>query len=375
MQSPSYVSRKENDPSRLDDLQALRAIAAAMVVFEHAIYTHHHKILGLDGDPTLYGLGDFGVRLFFCISGFIIFSSASKLLPGWPSVKNFAVRRLIRIVPLYWCVTAVYAVKLSLQGTPPTVTQLLSSLFFIPYVDAEGMMRPVLGAGWTLNYEMFFYVVLTASLFLAPHRRLPAVATAMVSLFLLRAIGILSGEGNLLPLYLLSESHLLFFVAGMLICKYRDKAVLGFLKWCHRRFTVPMVAVIAVGGMIAASPFVVHPGSKLLFELALCVLCVVMCVQTRTRGLKPSTPGQFQRLIVLAGDGSYSTYLTHGFVMGPVARVADRLGFVPPGWPFAMIMMLICTGVGMLIFRHFEKPLLANLNERWRAFNLTPARR
>ena len=116
------------DQSRFSELQALRAIAAAMVVFDHAVVTWYDKLAGTAAPATALHLSAFGVKLFFCISGFIIFNSVWNLWAGWPSVKNFAVRRLIRIVPLYWCITLIYAGKLSLQGSSPTIVQLFQSL-------------------------------------------------------------------------------------------------------------------------------------------------------------------------------------------------------------------------------------------------------
>jgi hypothetical protein len=81
----------------------IRAIAALLVFWGHAINAVHQKI---EADfPHLYG--PFGVDLFFVISGFVMVYSSERLFgqPGAPI--TFFVRRLARIVPLYWLATAV----------------------------------------------------------------------------------------------------------------------------------------------------------------------------------------------------------------------------------------------------------------------------
>ena len=357
---------------RFDELQALRAIAAGMVVLEHALLTWSAKVSTLtDSGISLYDLGDFGVRLFFCISGFIIFTSAAKLMPGLFSAANFTVRRLIRIVPLYWCATLIYAVKLALQGAPPTVQELAYSLLFIPYLDGTGLMRPILGAGWTLNFEMFFYAVLAISLFLDRRLRLPVVSAAMLALLASRAWGVFGPQDNLLgnALFLLAESYLLFFVAGMVIGYSIEAKVLALFAKIPARLTLWIVLLLALGGPVAIHFLAPSHAVLIAMQLALCTFCVLLCVHCRNN-TSQTKPSLFQRAIVLAGDGSYSTYLTHGFVMGPAARVVSALQLGISPWLFSIAMVLMCTVVGMGLYRYFEHPLLAALNERWRKGSL-----
>jgi exopolysaccharide production protein ExoZ len=97
------ISQPRYESSSLVSIQALRAIAALLVFWGHAINAVHQKI---EADfPHLYG--PFGVDLFFVISGFVMVYSSERLFgqPGAPI--TFFVRRLARIVPLYWLATAV----------------------------------------------------------------------------------------------------------------------------------------------------------------------------------------------------------------------------------------------------------------------------
>jgi exopolysaccharide production protein ExoZ len=355
-------------PRRFDELQALRAIAAGMVVLEHARMTYSAKVSAVgESVLTQLDLGDFGVRLFFCISGFIIFTSAAKLMPGVFSAANFAVRRLIRIVPLYWCATLIYSVKLALQGAPPTFQELAYSVLFIPYLDETGLMRPILGAGWTLNFEMFFYAVLACSLFMDRRLRLPVVSVAMLALLASRSWGLLGPQASVLgnALFLLAESYLLFFVAGMVIGYFIQARIFRLFAVIPARVTLWLLLALAVGGPVAIFWLTPSPEASIAMQLALCTFCVLMCVHCQNNSMQ-TQPSLFQKAVVLAGDGSYSTYLTHGFVMGPAARVVSALQLGVAPWLFSIVMVITCTAVGMCIYRYFEHPLLTALNERWR---------
>src|SRR4051812_30753120 len=104
-------------------VQMLRGVAALLVVFAHIAPQIEH----LHGPvPAWLDKGHFGVDIFFVISGFIIWTSsqAEHVTPG-----DFLLRRLIRVVPLYWIATGlVTAVAL----VAPAV--LSSTRFVLPHV-------------------------------------------------------------------------------------------------------------------------------------------------------------------------------------------------------------------------------------------------
>jgi peptidoglycan/LPS O-acetylase OafA/YrhL len=132
-------------PARADSLslvsiQALRAIAALLVFWGHAI---NAVTLEVPADfPHLYG--PFGVDIFFVISGFVMVYSSEGLFgqPGAP-IKFFA-RRIARIVPLYWAATAILVWFVVPYASTKAV---LGSLFFAPRIPSEA---PLLFVGWTL---------------------------------------------------------------------------------------------------------------------------------------------------------------------------------------------------------------------------------
>ena len=143
--------------SKLNNLQVLRAFAAVSVALYHTFY-----IL-----PGMQIFGSFGVDVFFVISGYIM----ARILHKSPDF--FLRRRIIRIVPPYWLFTfLIYVVALVapqlLHTTRATSMELVKSLFFIPYAKplpgGGKLIQPLLGVGWTLSFEMLFYLSLAVGL-------------------------------------------------------------------------------------------------------------------------------------------------------------------------------------------------------------------
>jgi exopolysaccharide production protein ExoZ len=144
---------------KLGTIQHLRAIAALGVVFYHA----SSQVNG--GHSDYVRMGAAGVDLFFVISGFIMWVTAIARdePPG-----RFALKRLIRIVPLYWLITT--AVLLLVLAKPDlmrsaslNLTHIASSYGFIAWPHPRSAHRfwPLVIPGWTLNYEMLFYAIVT----------------------------------------------------------------------------------------------------------------------------------------------------------------------------------------------------------------------
>ena len=95
----------------LHSIQALRGIAALLVVVLHSyVYLEARNII--PKVPTLVDSGRAGVDIFFVISGFImvLISGNSFGKPGAP--QRFLIRRIIRIVPIYWFYTLLMAILL-----------------------------------------------------------------------------------------------------------------------------------------------------------------------------------------------------------------------------------------------------------------------
>ncbi len=166
---------------KLAIIQGLRAVAANLVVVSH-LYTvestYGHGFIVL---PDAEILGRLGVLLFFVISGFVIAMVASRCT-DW---RHFLWSRITRIYPVYWFYTALGlaaallapAVFTSGIAVTPSLTR---SFLLIP-----DKTFPVLQVGWSLIYEVYFYLLI--AFFLALRINLIAGLLAW-SLFLLLPI-------------------------------------------------------------------------------------------------------------------------------------------------------------------------------------------
>ena len=337
---------------KLSNIQVLRAIAAAMVVYIHALITFDAKVgpIGSSGFVA-EDVGDLGVKLFFVISGFIIFNSSIRLPSGLGSAIYFMVKRCIRILPLYWLATTIYGVKLALQGEAPGVREYMSSIFFVPYSNSAGIMRPILGQGWTLNFEMLFYVLTALLLLLRSRFRYQAL---IASLLLAVATNHIWLSGSALSF--VTTELLLFFVAGILVGMYPLRAS------PFGRVPALLVAVVALGFAGVVPMLLTTPESvgKVVIEW-LCCGAAVLVASAPVRNQSALRP------VVLAGDGSYSTYLLHGFLMGPIARLLALTHLQVPLHVFAALMVVLCTAVGIFCYLYFERPV-----QHWLGATLKP---
>lgn len=319
-------------------IQYLRGLAALLVVFFHA-------------SPREVGLaGEAGVDVFFVISGFVMWiATAGRTI----SSATFLYQRIVRVVPLYWLFTLVLAAAafVAPQAFPRLVLtgeRLLQSLAFIPHVEPHtGLILPLLVQGWTLNYEMFFYVLMALALFLPRAWRFAAVVGVIVALAL---TGTVAGRpGPLASVYL--DPLLIEFAIGLAI---------GALA-THGRLPGPRTgfALATAGAAVLFSTFVWAESAEhyrlLAWGLAGGALVAGVVAVEQGHGMPD------WKLASLIGDSSYSLYLTHTFVISVVYKIIDKV-FADPSLksslPTVLIVIVSSSVVGIVVYRAIEQPLL-----------------
>ena len=161
--------------SRLAWLDAMRGFAALCVVFDHSSY---HVLLPVRN--FLYhwlDLGQYGVFVFFLVSGYIIPASLERK----GSVRGFWIGRAFRLYPPY-----ILALVISVIGFELGKVSLAGANHHWPVtVFAWLLMMPNLMGGanvpnvtWTLSYEMVFYLLVAALFSVKAHRRSGSYAMA-----------------------------------------------------------------------------------------------------------------------------------------------------------------------------------------------------
>lgn len=316
---------------RLYGIQYLRAFAAlAVVVFHAAERTGGH-----------FAIGAAGVDVFFVVSGFIMWVIATER-PVSPA--RFLRDRLQRIVPVYWIATGVMVAG-ALVGLFPnlrlTLGHVLGSLFFIPHRSpSNGEVWPVLVQGWTLNYEMFFYLIFAFALALPPKARLAALAGVFVPL---AAAGLLLDSRN--PFFLTyTDPIILEFLIGALIGKFwLDGKVPG------PRAGLGLVALALLGFAFVGLTYIGF--GPLVFGPLAAALVTGMLALEKGGALRHIRP------ITYLGDASYSIYLWHTMAISVVAKLAGLLSLPSP---VALAVAIISgTAIGIASHELLEKPLVA----------------
>jgi peptidoglycan/LPS O-acetylase OafA/YrhL len=202
-----------NSTQALPGIQALRALAASAVLVAHT-GGEFEQHLSLHGLMPSFANGGAGVDLFFVISGFVMVYSSEHLFGRRASLRTFLTRRIIRIVPLYWTMTSIMLLWVIVRGfaaSDATPVHALASYFFIPYPRPSGPIDPLYGLGWTLNYEMMFYLIFACALF-APRK----IAVAITSAILLTMTAIHTFQFPLpRQIAYLTDPIILEFVFGM----------------------------------------------------------------------------------------------------------------------------------------------------------------
>jgi exopolysaccharide production protein ExoZ len=327
----------------LNNVQILRAIAAYSVVVYHCLVRFLH--------PTGVGasfldLGGGGVDLFFVISGFVmVHTTKDDESPAW-----FITKRIARIVPLYWSATVLVIAIASLRAwtfptavlTPDAIT---ASLLFVPHVDTAGNLYPVLGVGWTLNYEMMFYALFAISLFLPKPMRLSGVIALIT---LVWTIATVAGGSVLTDFY--GNPIVFEFAAGCVVAYVLRSPMAAALV----RAT-PMWPVAGVAGVVLVVFTAVIPlGVPTVVRYGLPAIALVFAAAAQDLYRKPAAESLLTRL----GDASYSAYLLHPIVIvGFAVVVGHFLGQTLAAEILILVLVPVATAVvSMASLKMLEKP-------------------
>lgn len=333
----------ETSKDYLISIQYLRALAALMVVLHHARNPQAWLFNPLETYPAFAR----GVDIFFVISGFIMYSAARK-----ENHFDFLGRRIIRIVPLYWLaifVSVAIDTNLHIWWKLDAWPEIIKSLFFIPHYNRQHVEQiwPYLIPGWTLNYEMFFYVIFFIGL-----------AFGRVLLFTSAAIAGLATTGLFFEfdgaIYKAYTSPItLEFLCGVWIGMAHTK---GLIKKGHL-----MLSIAGFFGMLSA-PFVLD-GEGAKFSNILFSAMIVAGVVSLGKSVPHS------KIIYLLGDASYSIYLSHGIIslalmyyLWPNLDATGWLQFTC--WIFSAL--LVSSLVGVVVYLYVEKPMLNWLRGKWK---------
>ena len=313
--------------NRFDSIQALRGLSTLFIILEHVRFLN---------------CGAFGVDIFFCISGFMIMFSTHK------SSACFLRKRLIRILPLYYLMT--FGTYFLLLLFPSMFAQstakpefLIKSLLFIPFDIGNGILQPIMRIGWTVNCEIFFYLIFFIALHIS-HRYRGLISSLMLGgIVLVTALLPASVTESCPFLRFYGDSVMLEFVLGIL-CYYAARGIYALFQ-ANR---IPrMVSILSL--CIAACIFVLlvatKPGINILGYRRFVfwgIPAMLMVLLVFTAGLWLKMP----RLFVRLGDMSFSIYLMHYY---PVMFLDRKIFDFSTGTPYAVLGVLISVAISILL--------------------------
>lgn len=341
-------------------IQALRGIAAlAVVVF------HCSALLGptsLETRGAVFGpLAFGGVDLFFLISGYIIASSVSRMKPGVSSASSFLLKRLIRVWPPYAIATAIFCVAFSLTNpSAPSFADITRSLLFIqldgtaPYYGYAALI-----VGWTLNYEMLFYGVVTLGL-LTRYRWL---VIFLIFPFILVGVPVWQNP-ELTFIQLLDAERTIgneWVITNPLNWLFLLGVVIYFIE--KRKLTVNNVWGFVLSASLASAflgvcYFLPVMNKHGLTGMGLAVLPIFAVFVLS----KDVIERHVSRALVYMGDISFSLYLTHVITLSVTNAALSR--FTDKG--ILLMFLAVCASIvgGAVYYAFVERPITRWLSSR-----------
>lgn len=344
-------------------VQALRGFAACVVVVHHATLLWAQRVIGADSN-AYWPNGAAGVDIFFVISGFVMAVSTIGREHKTHPAGNFMMRRIIRVVPIYWMLTSIFLLKLEVLRRHPEFANgpqlvqaplgyILSSFFFIPYRNSYGHIQPLLIVGWTLSYEMFFYVLFAIALAL----RFGVVRVLTPVLVLLAIAGMFRGA-NWPAITVLADPLLLEFLAGLLLGHF---VVKGFRS---SNALFPAMALVALPVLLFVP--LANPSLRIL-EWGLPAYLIVQAVVL----LEDRIGSLWPRWTLLIGNASYSLYLSHLLVFAVLIKILTAIHLlsrsavrVQDEAATVLICLVVSVAVSIPLYLFVEKPITNVLRRR-----------
>jgi len=316
---------------RLLELDAFRGIASIGVLLFHYYY-HVFEVIGpAGGEIGVFKFGQYGVELFFMISGFVIFMTLERTT----KVVDFVRSRFARLFPVYWLSILITSAVVHTFGLPGREVSLSHTLINFTMLEEFANVDKVDGAYWTLTLELCFYVLIGAAFFMGALRRfhlcvgvfLAGIGAAQ----LLRHLTAFELPWKILTFFLVEYGHL--FALGMVL----------YQVYKHEEMRPRRGSALLLAGCLALA-FFHGPLVGCLVIGFTALFFAFMHGWLRFLAIRP---------FLFFGTISYSLYIVHqncGYVM---LRELTEAGMA---WPAAQVLtcvaaVVVATGMTYLVER------------------------
>ena len=343
----SDASLSPSIASKLLPLELCRGLAAVLVTCVHvgaSIETHYGFEIGAVHNFAA------GVDFFFVLSGFVMTYAHWNDIGRPERVKRYYIKRFLRIYPPYWIITGAivlfYILVPSYGGQDRVdLPKLFCSIFLLPYTT-----QPVVGQGWTLVHEMFFYGLFSFVIIFG-HRAFIGFAFWALCILLWQALHVSDYHAD--PLFAFPVSFYLSpfnieFIFGVGV------GLLVRRGWRHfsRTLASTGIALFILGLIFVDYRVVGDLAARLAFggSAAIAVLGLASLPSRLSVGMAATAS--------VLGATSYSLYLLHPAVETVVIHALLKHGGVEL-WPWSLMVILVSSAVagGMLFAYGVERPL------------------
>lgn len=317
---------------KIYSIQYLRAIAAIGVVLCHYANPTLSN-LQYSWSPFVNFWGKYGVDVFFVISGFII----SYIFQFENKPKLFLRKRMARIYPTYWqiylltilvwiVVRGIFKIQFMPHGT------WFVNMSLLPFEYDGDSSKMVIGVAWTLYYEMFFYLIATASLYFFSQPK------NGMKIFLLLNVLVISFFAKK-EIFHLQAGLILEFIAGFFLMEFfKEKKIEDLF-------------------LIAVSLWFLEE-SQTIENLEATALSLALLAGGIFLEKKNKLP-EFKTLSKI-GDASFSLYLIHYPLLHLVDALAGKIG----NSVFLMVSSFVLViYLAILNYEKFEKPMALKLKK------------
>jgi peptidoglycan/LPS O-acetylase OafA/YrhL len=338
----------------MPQLDGLRFVAAFIVVLNHFL-----DELNFDFKfPT----GFYGVQIFFAISGFLITGillrqkDATVELSKKRIIKNFFIKRFLRLFPPYYLLIAFYIIMQSLglyiaePGWIPFYLTYLPNWFFY-YHGWQGTVDNHL---WSLGVEEQFYLLWPFLILTLPRKQeykwiLCMIVIGYIFKCIIHHVFLLEGDPFLLPLAQMDTLG----IGALLACAVEYKMRLA--EWLKK--ILPYLLPLS----IVATIYVSYDAPRNDPYLCFCLIFMTGSLVYKTYlGFDGILKSFFEnKFIIYGGKISYGVYLYHKVIPILVESSLRSIGIIHPSSRFVLIISIALT----FIVAHFswiyiEKPIL-----------------
>ena len=332
--------------TKINNLQALRGLAVLFVIFYHMLNIEHKYNYSFSIIPHFFDIGYVGVDIFFVISGFILTTITKDYFGDRSKFYKFIYFRFTRIYPLYWLYTLLLIPILFLKpGWIHQQVNLLSSFLLIP---SDKM--PLVLVGWTLVYEVYFYIIFGLFILFGVQKKLWIYALLWFSFI---GIGGIVFNTKSLLLNFITDPWGVEFISGIVLGIY-------FLKYDYR---IPFAKTLLLISFLSLFIIVYYKNGNLLGVEgwpriltygASAFFLVMFAIEVEKQG------SILPKFLIILGDASYSIYLSHLFIINFIGMVFSM--FWTSGYIYESIMIVTMISVallaGLFSYKFIETPII-----------------